>query len=103
MPQKHMEELVQKRRNSSADTLELRLSCTNPLTCRKIVVALHHWHGDIVEIISMGLCKKDVTPVRYQWSYIFLELTLRYSNEMTLTWSCISVMFKKVCCVKLHE
>ena len=25
----------------------------------------------------MGLCKKDVSPVRQQWSYIFLSLTHR--------------------------
>ena len=29
----HIEGLMQERRNSIADALELRLSCTNPLTC----------------------------------------------------------------------
>ena len=28
--------------------------------------------------ISMGKCKKDVTPVRWHWSYVFLALTHRY-------------------------
>ena len=43
----HIHGLVQERCNSIANTLELHLSCTNP------------WHH-----ISMGKCKKDVTPVR---------------------------------------
>ena len=29
-------------------------------------------------IISIGLCKRDVTPVRQQWSYVFLALAHRY-------------------------
>ena len=29
-------------------------------------------------VISMGLCKKDVTPLLTHWSYIFLALTHRY-------------------------
>ena len=28
--------------------------------------------------ISMGLCKKDVTPLLSHWSYVFLSLTHRY-------------------------
>ena len=31
--QKHIDELVQERRNSIALAMELRLSCTNPSTC----------------------------------------------------------------------
>ena len=31
-----MDGLVQKRRNSIANTLELRLSCTNPSICEKL-------------------------------------------------------------------
>ena len=34
-----------------------------------------------LHIISMGLCKKDVTPVREQWSYIFLALTHWLDNH----------------------
>ena len=30
----------------------------------------------------MGQCKKDVTPVRYQWSYVFLALTHRSENGL---------------------
>ena len=33
--------------------------------------------------ISMGLCKKDVAPVRQQWSNIFLALTQRYEPLTT--------------------
>ena len=32
----------------------------------------------IRDTISLGYCKKDVTPVRGQWSYVFLALTHRY-------------------------
>ena len=46
--------LVQERRNSIANTLELHLSCSN---------------------LSMGKCKKDVTPLLTHWSYVFLALT----------------------------
>ena len=28
--------------------------------------------------ISIGWCKQDVTPVRQQWSYVFLALTHWY-------------------------
>ena len=31
---------------------------------------------------SMGKCKKDITPVRQQWSYVFLALTHRYISFM---------------------
>ena len=31
--------------------------------------------------ISMGLCKKDVTPLLTHWSYVFLALTHRYGIE----------------------
>ena len=27
----------------------------------------------------MGQCKKDVTPLRLQWSYVFIALTHRYN------------------------
>ena len=30
---KHIDDLVQERRNSIANAMELRLSCTNPLIC----------------------------------------------------------------------
>ena len=45
-----------------------------------------------LEIISMGLCKKDVTPVLTHWSYVFLVLTHRSG---VITWnSCSSVWYK---------
>ena len=37
--------------------------------------------------ISMGWCKKDVTPVRQQWSYAFLALTHRYKCWPWSHWS----------------
>ena len=33
-----------------------------------------------ISMISMASCKKDVTPVRWQWSYVFLALTRQYIN-----------------------
>ena len=30
--------------------------------------------------ISMGLCKKDITPLLMHWSYVFLALTHRYDT-----------------------
>ena len=42
--------------------------------------------------ILMGSCKKNVTPVRPQWSYVFLEITHRYSVLTTSwTWSCCKI------------
>ena len=35
-------------------------------------------------ILSMGQCKKDVNPVRYHWSYIFLALTHRYFDVVRI-------------------
>ena len=32
--------------------------------------------------ISMGYCKKDLTPLLMHWSYIFLALTHRYVCQM---------------------
>ena len=33
----------------------------------------------------MRECKKDVTPMRYRWSYVFLALTHRYI-DLQVTW-----------------
>ena len=41
-------------------------------------------------IISMGQCKKDVTPLLMHWSYIFLALTHQYESEI---WSPIWVLY----------
>ena len=32
-------------------------------------------------LISMGYCKKDVTPLLTYWSYVFLALTHRYASD----------------------
>ena len=54
----HVDGLVQERRNSIANALELRLSCT-----------------------SMNECKKGVTPLLTHWSYVFLALTHRRDDH----------------------
>ena len=42
----------------------------------------------IVYPISMGWCKKDVTPLLTHWSYIFLAPTHRYDmHKFCLAWS----------------
>ena len=48
-PRIHIDGLVQERRNSIANALELRLSYTNPSICYDK---------------KLTQCKKDVTPVR---------------------------------------
>ena len=45
------------------------------------------WH--IVKYISMGKCKKDVTPVHQQWSFVFLPLTHWYIQHNCASWSII--------------
>ena len=46
---------------------------------------LSNWNsvirGQLISCISMGYCKKDVTPVHYQWSYAFLALTHWYTDQ----------------------
>ena len=37
---------------------------------------LEHWLGTL---ISMALCKKDLTPLLMHWSYVFLALSHRYT------------------------
>ena len=46
------------------------------------------WHGTI---ISMGWCKKDVTPLLTHWSYVFLAQTHR-SYPMTTLFTDASVL-----------
>ena len=45
--------------------------------------------------ISMGWCKKDVTPLLTHWSYVFLPLSHRYekysNNKSDLTLLCIRI------------
>ena len=35
------------------------------------------WMDGHMDMMSMDWCKKDVTPVRWQWSYVYLVLTHR--------------------------
>ena len=83
----YIDGLVQERCNSIANALELHLSCANPL----IYLHLFTWQWSIhaqlhlaliprvccliLRYISMGWCKKDVTPLLMHWSYVFLVLT----------------------------
>ena len=36
------------------------------------------WHGSSAAVISTGQCKKYITPLHQQWSYVFLALTHQY-------------------------
>ena len=65
----HFNGLVQEKRNSIANALELRLSCTNPSICFFQFPCLQ------------GLCKKDVTPLLTHWSYVFFALTHRFVSS----------------------
>ena len=38
--------------------------------------------GGLLHCKSMGWYKKDVTPVRQQWSYVFLALTHQFAMEL---------------------
>ena len=66
----HIDRLVQERHNSIANALELRLSCTN--------LSIYMWCelSYRIDIVSMGKCKKDVTPLLTHWSCVFLALTI---------------------------
>ena len=72
--------LAQDCSNSIANALELLQSYTKP--SRK--THQNKSQQDSVDIqwtISMGQCKKDVTPLLTRWSYIFLALTHPYCSS----------------------
>ena len=48
--------------------------------CQSISKFLRRPTEKTFTIISMGLCKKDITPVLTHWSYVFLALTHRSVN-----------------------
>ena len=56
-------------------------SCCCEISCKPfpscevlaLIGPLHMLKRSIIQ--SMGKCKKDITPVRWQWSYVFLALT----------------------------
>ena len=49
------------------------------------------WYAAIETMfISMGLCKKDITPVLQQWNYVFLALTHRYTVMILCYWFSLS-------------
>ena len=53
--------LVQDRSISIANALEILRSCTKPSICKNISLSRIDFKS---ALISMGQCKKDVTPVR---------------------------------------
>ena len=62
-------------RNSNAD-----LWCQTKLAVEQTIQWPMIW--DTMKIISMGYCKKDVTPLLTHWSYVFLALT----HHVMLLW-----------------
>ena len=50
-----------------------------------IVVQLSRNVQKSIAVISMGYCKKDVTPLLRHWSYVFLVLTHRLKMVMRAT------------------
>ena len=64
----HIDGLVQERRNSIANALELRLSCTSPST---YPWALLHWHWQTsitTAPVSVKQTWRNVAPVRFEWN-----------------------------------
>ena len=45
---------------------------------------MHSVAAVFIRAVLMGLCKKDVTPVHQQWSYVFLALTHRYEISLVV-------------------
>ena len=67
--------LVQERRNSIANALELRLSCTKPS------IWVYNWNRMemyFVPTYQWVSTRKTLTPLLMHWSYIFLALTHIY-------------------------
>ena len=67
--------LVQKRRNSIANTLELRLSCTNPSKYGIVTVTMLEWIDHVIIILHyITLC---YTIIKYNvTSYIFVVVVI---------------------------
>ena len=42
--------------------------------------------GGAMALMSMGWCKKDVTPLLTHWSYVFLALTHRCNHDDVIKW-----------------
>ena len=77
--------------------MELLQSCAEPSACPYSV-------ENMINLKSMGWCKKDVSPVRYQWSYVFLILTLPNNHINGLVQDCSNssalAMELLQCCTK---
>ena len=55
----------------------------HPICARKVQLCTQRHHSDTNHDISMGKCKKDVTPLLTHWSYVFLALTRRFAFVYT--------------------
>ena len=60
-----MDGLVQKRRNSIANALELRHSCTNTSIC----ICLHKTYSNVFEFMEYKICKSVMFDI-YIYEYI---------------------------------
>ena len=56
-----------------------------------------HW-GPMMHI-SLGLCKKNVTPLLRHWSYLFLALSHQYACPLLTHWSYVFLALKPSICV----
>ena len=72
----HIDGLMQKRRNSSANALELRLSCTNPSLCR-FVFQIFYWREEVP-----GQHVKTVAATETQAILEDLEMFTEYTLVM---------------------
>ena len=86
---KYIDGLVQERRNSIANALELRLSCTNPLICR-VACFSFTVHSLCLDIILPCFVLVYVLCMR------FMIITNMYSNWVNPDTSLDTVMMNKI-------
>ena len=79
-PCNDIDELVQERRNSSADALELRLSCTNPSICSRITVIVDVISGYFESVVPDIDC---LVPEKRNSSTLTMEFRLSCTNPST--------------------
>ena len=56
-------------------------------TLSSIELSLITWRCMHAAVISAGHCKGDATPVRQQWSYVFIALTHLFGNCAPIDWN----------------
>ena len=61
--------------------------CSVHLKLRSHPLSLITWRCMHAVVISVGHCKEDATPVRQQWSYVFLALTHLFGNCAPIDWN----------------